>query len=422
MKVGFAGLSHLGIVSGICAASKGVDVVGFDLDPKVINALECKRLPILEPDLDDLFQKASGHLHFTSKLEDLDDCDLVYISLDIKTNDENVSDLQPIKNLIQKVGAHLKSQKMPMVILSQIPPGFTREVDFPVDRLFYQVETLIFGRAVERALRPERYMIGCANPQTPLPKSFLEFLNKYDCPVLPMRFESAELCKISINLFLASSVTMTNTLAELCESVGADWREIAPALRMDKRIGPHAYLSPGLGLSGGNIERDVASVLKMAKANGTEASAAQAITDNSAYRKAWPQRMVRRHLLKDNPAGKVAVWGLAYKEDTKSTKNSPSLELLKALGQTNIQVFDPQATLPEELKNSSWKEVKSAYQACEGADALVVMTPWAEFKKLDLKEVKLRMGGNLIIDPLFVLDQVACREAGFKFLTMGQPE
>src|SRR5208282_3885562 len=133
----------------------------------------------------------------------------------------------------------------------QVPPGFTRGVArVPHERLIYQVETLIFGRAVERALHPERFIVGCADPARPLPPAFAAFLASFGCPILPMRYESAELCKISINFFLVASISAANSLAELSEHIGAEWSEIMPALRLDKRIGPHAYIAPGLGIAG----------------------------------------------------------------------------------------------------------------------------------------------------------------------------
>src|SRR5262249_28035441 len=152
-----------------------------------------------------------------------------------------------------------------LVILSQVQPGYTRALRQRLDdvlgckeiSLYYQVETLVFGRAVERALKPERFMVGCGDPARPLPASYQELLAAFGCPILPMCYESAELSKIAINVFLTASVTATNTLAEICEHIGADWAEIVPALRLDKRIGPFAYLSPGLGLAGGNLERDL---------------------------------------------------------------------------------------------------------------------------------------------------------------------
>src|SRR5205807_2432451 len=146
-------------------------------------------------------------------------------------------------------------------------PGFCRALSARLEprlHLLYLVETLVFGNAVSRAIHPERFMVGCADPGQPLPAPLREYLEAFACPILPMRFESAELCKIAINCFLVSSVTTSNTLAEICENTGADWYEIAPALRLDKRIGLHAYLSPGLGIAGGNLERHLVTVLRLA--------------------------------------------------------------------------------------------------------------------------------------------------------------
>ena len=138
--------------------------------------------------------------------------------------------------------------------------GLAASAKAPSVTWFYQVETLIFGAAVKRAMEPERFIVGALDPSAALPESYASFLKAFGCPVLVMRLESAELAKIAINFFLVSTVCTTNTLAELCESIGADWGEIAPALRLDRRIGPHAYLKPGLGIAGGNLERDLVTV------------------------------------------------------------------------------------------------------------------------------------------------------------------
>src|SRR5262249_61279085 len=128
---------------------------------------------------------------------------------------------------------------------------------------YYQGKTLVFGQAVERALKPERPIVGCAEPAAPLEARFRTVLSAFGCPILPMRYESAELAKISINCCLVASVTVANTLAQVCEKIGADWGEIAPALKLDRRIGAYAYLAPGLGIAGGNLERDLATVQRL---------------------------------------------------------------------------------------------------------------------------------------------------------------
>src|SRR6185503_19829635 len=228
-----------------------------------------------------------------------------------------------------------------LVILSQVPPGFTRARQRSGLRLYYQVETLIFGRAVERAIHPERFIVGCADPSEDIPKAFLAFLAVFGCPVLPMRLESAELAKIAINCFLVSSVSTANTLAELCERIGADWNEVIPALRLDKRIGEHAYLNAGLGIAGGNLERDLDTICRLAAEAGTDAAVVKAWIENSQRRKTWAAETVKEALLNAKPEAIVAVWGLAYKENTHSIKNSPALANLAQLPKARLKLHDP---------------------------------------------------------------------------------
>jgi len=252
--LGFAGMTHLGLVSGVCAAEKGFRTVCFDPAASRIAALARRELGVAEPQLDDLVLKNESRLSFTSKPADLAACDVIYVAPDVPTDDQGGSDLGPINALLDIVVRSARADAA-IVVLSQVPPGFTRDRQLPGRTLIYQVETLIFGRAVERALYPERYIVGCADPAQPLHASYAAFLAAHGCPMLPMRYESAELAKISINMCLVASVSTANTLAELCEKIGADWSEIVPALKLDKRIGQHAYLAPGLGIAGGNLER-----------------------------------------------------------------------------------------------------------------------------------------------------------------------
>ena len=151
-----------------------------------------------------------------------------------------------------------------VVVLSQVPPGFTRSRQRPAGALYYQVETLIFGRAIERDAQSGTLHHRLRRSRTAPARRDCVAIWKHGCPILPMRFESAELAKISINMCLIASVGVANMMAELCERVGADWNEIVPSLRLDRRIGKHSYINAGLGLSGGNLERDVATVCRLA--------------------------------------------------------------------------------------------------------------------------------------------------------------
>lgn len=416
-RLGFAGLSHLGICSGVAAAAHGFDVAGFHPDPDVVVGLECGDLPVVEPDLNRLFNEHRSSLRFSASPEILATCDLVYLSFDVPTDDKGESDLAPIRTLIAEISPHLAAHAL-LVILCQVPPGFTRSLPFDPDRLYYQVETLIFGRAMERALRPERIIVGTARSEMALPAVLQRFLAAFDCPLLPMRYESAELCKISINLCLVASVSVANTLADLSDRVGADWAEIVPALRLDKRIGPFSYLKPGLGISGGNLERDLVSVCRMADRLGGEAGVVRGFIADSAYRRDWLLRAVHE-ALPQRRAARLGVLGLAYKEDTASTKNSPSLALIEALGETAVACYDPVVRL-ETKPSPGFVQVPTVGEACRNADAVVLATPWAEFRGIDPAHLADLMRGRVIIDPYAMLDGGAFERAGFSYRTLGR--
>jgi UDPglucose 6-dehydrogenase len=423
--IGFAGLSHLGIVSSVAAAAKGFDVVAYDPDVETSAALTGGHPPIAEPGLQELIAEVRPRIRYTADASGLGDCDLIYISADVPTDAANRSDSTPVEALLRKA-ARAAAPGTTLVVLSQVTPGFSRGVRAEIEsfegkrlRLYYQVETLVFGIAVERALEPERFIVGCGEPAEPLPRSLQEFLASYACPILTMRYESAELAKLAINHFLAASVGMTNTLAELCEGIGADWSEIAPALRLDRRIGPHAYLTPGLGIAGGNIERDLATSTALASQCGTDAGIVQAIVANSRHRQEWALRAVRR-ALDGRPPGdaRVALWGLAYKPDTASTKNSPALMLVRALEGASVSAYDPQARV-----NGSFSHltvVRAPLDACREADVLVVMTPWKEFAAVEIGDLKQAMRGRVIVDPFAALDGARCTADGFFYTRLGR--
>lgn len=415
--IGFAGMTHLGLVSAVSATEKGFSLVCFDPDAARIAALRKGDLPVSEPQLDELVAKNAARLRFTSDPADLRACDVVYVAPDVATDDLGQSDLQTINALLETVFAATRTDVV-IVVLSQVPPGFTRGKQRDGRILYYQVETLIFGRAVERALHPERYIVGCADPAQPLPAAFRVFLEAHGCPILPMRFESAELAKISINMCLVASVTTANTLAELCEKIGADWSEIVPALKLDKRIGPYSYLAPGLGIAGGNLERDLATVCNFADQYGTDANMVRAWIGNSQYRRDWALRTLYREVLSKTADPVVAVLGLAYKQDTHSIKNSPSIALLSSLLPFRVRLFDP-VVPASAAPNPHSSAAASELEACDGADVLVIMTPWGQFRSLDPAAIASRLRGKIVLDPYVVLDRVACRAAGLEYHTLG---
>lgn len=417
--VGFAGLTHLGLVSAVAVAAKGFHVVGYDSDADLVRGIAEGRLPVLEPGLDDLARRYGAQLTFTDRVGDLSACDLVYIATDVPTDDRGQSELSGISALIEAVIPVLGPSAL-LCVLCQVPPGFTRKLPFDPVRLYYQVETLVFGRAVERAVKPERFIVGCAYPTRPLPATYAAVLGAFECPILPMRYESAELAKIAINCCLVASVSVANTLADLSERIGADWHEIVPALRLDRRIGPHSYLIPGLGIAGGNLERDLATVQWLAEATGSEASVIAAFIENSRVRRDWVLRLIHREVLPHKANPTFGILGLAYKENTHSTKNSPSLALIADLQSWPIRVYDP-AVPAASLHHPAVIAAPSAIEAARDSDALLIMTPWPQFRTLSPADLASVMRGRAIVDPFCVLDADVLRAAGLSYFTLGAP-
>ena len=417
--VAFVGMTHLGLVSAIGTASKGVRVIGFDRDAALCEKLRAGNLPVVEPDLDDMLAANRAHIDFTSDFARLQECDIAYIAPDVPTDDKGQSDLGPIRSLIDAVLPALGPKSL-LVILCQVPPGFTRSIPLDASRLYYQVETLIFGRAVERATQPERFIVGCADAAQGLPPIYSDLLARFDCPVLPMRYESAELAKISINMCLVASVGVANTMAEICEGCGALWHEIVPALKLDRRIGPYSYLAPGLGIAGGNLERDLATVIRMADAQGADAGIVKAWIANSRHRRDWAARTIQAELLQAKPGAVVAIWGLAYKENTHSVKNSPSLATIDQLPDTALRLHDPIVPAAA-ARHDHATGCASALDALDGADALMILTPWPEYRGIDPVEIAARMQGKLVLDPYQVLDGAKAASAGLRRIILGAP-
>ena len=415
--IGFVGMTHLGLNSCIAAAEKGFELIGFDPNAQLISAINSGTFPVSEPQLIELAIKNKSHLSFTSNTDELKKCDVVYVAPDVSTNDQGESDLTTINALLDLALESTRPDCV-IVVLSQVPPGFTRGKLRIGRTIYYQVETLIFGQAIHRALYPERYIIGCENPETPIARPFAQFLEAHNCPILPMRFESAELAKISINMCLVASVSTANTLAELCEKIGADWSEIVPALKLDRRIGQYSYLSPGLGISGGNLERDLATVCRFGDQYGTDVGVVRAWIKNSQHRKDWVLRTLYESVLSklDDPV--ISVLGLAYKQDTHSIKNSPSIALLENLNPFAVRVFDP-CVKASVISNPRRFGADSEIDAAKGGDVLIVMTPWAQFKDLDLSKLASVMRNRVLIDPYAIFNVNEVIDNRFEYHTLG---
>ena len=395
LKIAFVGLSHLGLNYLAASAQKKYSVFGFDNNNKNLKNLVNYVISFKEPNLTNLIKKNKKNIFLTSNFKYLKLCNLVFISEDVKTNKKGKSNYNNLKNLIKKTLKNL-NKKTILVILSQMKPGFVRSINFPKNRLFYQVETLVFGNAVNRALKPERIIVGTENKSTKIKSIYLNYLKSFACPILKMNYESAEITKIAINLLLASSVTTTNALSELCEKNSADWQDIMPALKLDKRIGKFSYIKPGLGISGGNIERDIVAAKNLLEKNQPLYLTLNNFLKSSDYMKDWVKRILVKRKFLNKKKMNIGVVGLTYKENTNSIKNSPGIKLVQYLkNKSFVDIYEPMLNF--EIKGKNIRQIDKLSKLMKNNKIIIFMRPLMNIKKEGLKDTIFK--NKIIIDP-----------------------
>ena len=415
LTIGYVGLSHLGINYAVASAMKGFNVICYDERLDIISSLKKKKIPFYEKDTEINLKKKFKKFKFTNNLDDLFSCDIVFISQDVPTDSKGKSNLSVINKSIKNTIKSIK-KNCNLVILCQVPPGFTRSINWYGKKLYYQVETLIFAKALERAFSPERIIVGKAN--NIVDKKYNYYLKKFKSPILEMNYESAELAKISINIFLISSVTSTNLLSEVSENIGANWYDISNALKLDKRIGKYAYLKPGLGISGGNLERDLETFKNFLKFNKTYVNYSKNIKQISNYRKDWIYNQFNKLTKGFKNIKKIGILGLAYKEDTNSIKNSPSISFIKKISINNkfkINVYDPR--IKELLKHKNITFLKNVADLMKNCDVLVIATPWKIFKEINLNKFS---NIKAIIDPYNLINFQKNKNKKLRYISMGK--
>jgi UDPglucose 6-dehydrogenase len=403
MRVAVYGLWHLGCVTAACLAEAGHDVVGLDPDDTLIDGLRQGVPPLHEPGLAELLVQGlhQGRLSFTSDHAALRDTDVLWVTFDTPVNDQDEADVAFVRSQLDVVRHALRPGTM-VLISSQVPVGFSRalESDWAGHYLHfaYSPENLRLGKALDVFRNPERVVVGVRRAED---KELLAGLFPATCPRFEwMSVESAEMTKHALNAFLATSVTFINELAVLCESVGADAKEVERGLKSEARIGPKAYLSPGAAFAGGTLARDVQFLIDCGRRHGSANPLLIGVLASNVQHKAWAWRQVQR-LTGGCDAPVVAVLGLTYKPGTSTLRRSGSLELCEKLHAAGyrVRVHDPVVSdLPGEYRHLATHCV-SAGEALTGADAAVVATPWPEYRELTVTSVLGRMRRPQIIDP-----------------------
>jgi UDPglucose 6-dehydrogenase len=428
---GVIGLSHLGIVYGTAWASFGQPVIAVDADADAVARLQSGDPIVREPGLPELLARSRDHLTYTTDFVRLAACPLVIVARDVPTDDDHQSDVSAVQRLIEAAIPHFQDG-VTLVVMSQVPPGFNRalveqiRIARPGLRFqhHYWVETLVFGNAVQRAMEPERLIVGGPDASSPLPEQLRAGLERFNCPIVRMGYESAELTKTAINIYLLGAVTYANAMADLCEAVGADWSEMTTALRLDRRIGQAAYIRPSLGVAGGNLERDLVTLRQLGRDHEVETTYLDALQAANDARFDWVHDKLRDRLLAYGALGTVAIWGLTYKKDTKSTRNSPALRLLAEIDpRLTLNAWDPAVGLDE--VRASGVDVpltvtRSRDAALDDADCLLIMADWDQFAQADLDAVRTRMRRPLVIDTVGVLQSRQAELGGIEYVVMGR--
>ena len=398
-KIGYVGLSHLSLCYAISSAIKGYHIVLFDFDKKILSQLNDYLIDFNEKNILKYFKKYRKNFHLTNQMNDLKKCETIFISKDIKTNNNNESDYKPIKKYISDLDKKMP-KKISFVIQSQVIPGFCNSLNIKNRNLFYHVETLIFGKALERATYPERIIVGYDIKKKKFDNFYNEYLKKYNCPILKMNYLSAEISKMAINLSLSSSVTIANLLSRLSDKIGANYLDIERSLRSDVRIGKYSYFTAGLGISGGNIERDLNNFKKIFSKNKISPNFVKSIIKNSSDSKNWIIDCFL-DIYKKNKFKKIAILGLSYKKDNSTIKNSPSISFLKKIKnlKMNVGIYD------DLIDNFNGNSVVDLKKAIKDAELIIIAR---DFKNINFVIKNILLNSKKLkycLDPFSLIDK-----------------
>jgi UDPglucose 6-dehydrogenase len=434
MRIAMIGAGYVGLVSGACFAEFGVDVTVMDVDPDKIAGLQAGRMPIYEPGLEKLVAEnvRDGRLTFTSDLDAaVRGADAVFLAVGTPTRrGDGHADLSYVYAAAEQVA---KAADGPLVIVtkSTVPVGTGREVQEIVRRVrpgapisvASNPEFLREGSAIGDFMRPDRVVIGVDDDQAlTVLKQLYRPLYLIETPVLAVSLETAELIKYAANAFLAVKITFINEIADLCEKVGADVHDVARGMGLDGRIG-RKFLHPGPGYGGSCFPKDTLALARTAQDAGSPVRLVETTIAVNDGRKAQMAERILAALGPDPKGKRVGVLGVTFKPETDDMRDAPSLVILPALVAAGVEVaaYDPQPGHARQSLPAAIDFAATALAAAEGADAVVVLTEWNEFRALSPDRLKAAMKGGVVLDLRNVWDPAAMRAAGFTYSSIGRP-
>ncbi|HWX47549.1 MAG TPA: UDP-glucose/GDP-mannose dehydrogenase family protein [Roseomonas sp.] len=434
MRIAMVGAGYVGLVSGACFAEFGVDVCVVDTDASKVEALRAGRIPIYEPGLDRLVAEntADGRLHFTTDLtEAVRGAEAVFLAVGTPTRrGDGHADLTYVFAAAEQVA---KAAKGPLVLVtkSTVPVGTGRQVKEIVRRVRPDLEIEVAsnpeflreGSAIGDFMRPDRVVIGVDSEQAlKVLRRLYRPLYLIETPVVATSIETAELIKYAANAFLAVKITFINQMADLCEKAGANVHDVARGMGLDGRIG-RKFLHAGPGYGGSCFPKDTLALARTAQELGAPATLVeQTIAANEARKAQMAERVIAA--CGGSVAGKtIAVLGLTFKPETDDMRDAPSLVIIPALvaAGARIRAYDPQPGHAQQMLPAAVHYAESALDATQGADALVLITEWNEFRAIAPEKLRHSMAGRVVCDLRNVWDPAAMRECGFEYSSIGRP-
>jgi len=432
MKIAVVGSGYVGLVAGACLAENGNDVVCIDKDPAKVKTLQRGKIPIFEPGLEEMVRRnrAEKRLTFTTDLaRGAKNSQIVFIAVGTPTGEDGSADLQHVLSVARDLGRSMNGYKV-IVNKSTVPVGTAAKVRKAIAAETKQPfsvvsnpEFLKQGAAIDDFMKPDRVVIGADDARAAeLMRELYAPFTRTGAPIMLMDPESAELCKYAANAMLATRISFMNEVANVCDAVGADVDHVRRAVAADKRIGP-SFLFPGVGYGGSCFPKDVKAMLRFAAASDYEFQILRAVETVNERQKLRLLTKLQKHFgsLKKK---KIAVWGLAFKPRTDDMREAPSVPLINGLlhAGARVHAYDPEAMkVARGIFGTKVTFASNGYGALDGADALVVVTEWNEFREPDFPRMRKLMKNPAIFDGRNIYNPHQIRAHGFDYVSMGRP-
>jgi UDPglucose 6-dehydrogenase len=421
----------VGLVAGACLAETGNDVVCVDKDDAKVRLLRRGRVPIYEPGLTELVQRnrSEGRLTFTTQLpRAVKASQIIFIAVGTPQGEDGSADLQHVLGVARDIGRAMDGYKV-IVNKSTVPVGTAEKVRSVIRRetthpfsVVSNPEFLKQGAAVDDFMKPDRVVIGAEDPRgAELMEALYKPYTRTGAPIMVMDCASAELCKYAANALLATRISFMNEIANVCELFGADVDRVRQAVGADRRIGP-SFLFPGVGYGGSCFPKDVKALVRFSADKKYDFKVLKAVESVNDLQKRVLVKKLESHF--GSLKGKsIALWGLAFKPKTDDMREAPAIVIIQALLAlgAKVQAYDPEAQrVARGIFGSKINYAAKSYDALKGADALVIVTEWHEFREPDFARMRKLMRSPVIFDGRNIYEPQQMKAHGFTYHSIGR--